>query len=669
MPTAKNAKPAKVKRQRVAAEGGFQAEGKAVARGEEPHDPAAASPPNTKQLFDASNIELQRRMRFNPLRMLDPERLSLALDNFQIGILRDAAMLWEAMVQRDDTLITVKNHLEESIASKDWGVFKRPNIPESQEVEASRHAACLQYFYDHVVATDAFDRNERGGKERLIKHVMRADSYYYCAQHFAWKPEPGKMVDVEGADAVPVISAEVEYVPLWYFENTSGTLRFLPFGGFGITGEEMNFDGEWMVTVGRGVMFAACIAYMFKRLTFQDWTIYNERYAQNKVVGMTTASEESPQGQAMADVVAKFNSDMGLVFYECAAADKPPISLLGPQGTTSVDIFEKFLQRQDSKITVMYRGSDLSMMSRGGKGEKPTGASLQGDETDRMETACCRMVQGSLNYYVDRQVIKYCFGDGVEPLAYFGLPDMDVEDSEEIRESAGFLADRGVRVNAASIADRLGIELAGDREDALEAVGTASGDPEAQTQEETADVRDAMREDFSANSATGRAALVLLDKIEEGLRTANGTFNPGEHPRDEKGQFAALPLVSIPDEQWTGTRKELSAKANALMKTFGPETHPHVGLIHFTSDGRGETLHRQNTAHDFQAVKALPEIARRGKWMRSEPDNKGRQGVVAFHHIEARLRIGQTPYHAQLITKETEDGTVTRHKFYLHRIK
>jgi hypothetical protein len=335
-------------------------------------------------------------------------------------------------------------------------------------------------------------------------------------------------VDVEGADAVPVISAEVEYVPLWYFENTSGTLRFLPFGGFGITGEEMNFDGEWMVTVGRGVMFAACICYIFKRLTFQDWTIYNERYAQNKVVGMTTASEESPQGQAMADVVAKFNSDMGLMFYECGATDTPPISLLGPEGTTSVEIFEKFLQRQDSKITVMYRGSDLSMMSRGGKGEKPTGASLQGDETDRMETACCRMVQGSLNYYVDRQVIKYCFGEGVEPLAYFGLPDMDVEDSEEIRESAGFLADRGVRVNAASIADRLGIELAGDEEDALEAVGEAPGDPEAQTQEETADVRDAMREDFSANSAFGRAAINLLDKIEAALRTANGPFNPGE---------------------------------------------------------------------------------------------------------------------------------------------
>ncbi|HEX4085910.1 MAG TPA: DUF935 family protein [Chthoniobacteraceae bacterium] len=652
---------------KIVAEGGFQAEGSAVAKGGAPHDPAAKAPPNTEQLFDAANIELQRRMRFNPLRMLDPERLSLALDNFQIGILRDAALLWEAMVQRDDTLITVKNHLEESIASKDWGVFIKPKLPKSQEKEAARHAACLQYFYDHVVATDAFDRNERGGKERLIKHVMRADSYYYCAQHFAWKPEPGKTVDVDGADAVPVISAEVEYVPLWYFENTSGTLRFLPFGGFGITGEEMDFDGEWMVTVGRGVMFAACIAYMFKRLTFQDWTIYNERYAQNKVVGMTTASEESPQGQAMADVVSKFNSDMGLVFYECAATDKPPIQLLGPQGTTSVELFEKFLQRQDSKMTVMYRGSDLSMMSRGGKGEKPTGASLQGDETERMETACCRMVQGSLGYYVDRQVIKYCFGEGVEPLAYFGLPDMDVEDAASIRDSAGFLADRGVKVNAASVADRLGIEVAGDGEDALAPIGQATGDPDAQTQEATTDVRDALKDDFSANSAFKRAALNVLDKIDAGLRTANAFH--ADQPRDEAGRFASLPLVSIPDEGWTGSRKEMSDRANKVMLGFNTESHPKLGNIHFTAQGRGETLHRQHTAHEFQAVQALPQIARQGKWTKSEPDLKGRQDVKAFHTVESRLRIGSTPYHAQMIVKESKDGTAMSHKFYLHRIK
>jgi hypothetical protein len=516
--------------------------GTAKAKGGAPRDvkPGNVAPPNTEQLFDAANIELLRRMRFNPLRMLDPERLSLSLDNFEIGILRDAAMLWDAICLRDDTLIVVKNHLEESVASKDWSVLKRTGLSDAEEKEAARHAACLKYFYDHIVASDAFDRNERGGKERVIKHMMRAESYRYAVQHIVWKPEPGKTVEIEGGgERVPVISAELEYVPLWYFENCSGTLRFLPFGGFGITGQDMDWDGEWMVTVGRGVMFAASICYVFKRMTFQDWTIYNERYAQNKVVGQTTASADSPQGQAMASVIQEFNGDQAIVLYESEVTENLPIQLLGPQGTTSVELFEKFLNRQDSKMTVMYRGSDLSMMSRAGKGERPTGASLQGDETEKMETSCCRMIQGALHDGLSRKVIKYCFGADVEPLAYFGLPEIDEEDISETRESAGFLADRGAKVKMDPLAARLGIELAVDGEDALEPIGEAQGaqDPQASTEEATGAVKQAIRADFSANSASGpfqTAALKLLEKIEQAHRTANANAN-----HDGRGRFAA----------------------------------------------------------------------------------------------------------------------------------
>jgi phage gp29-like protein len=510
-------------RQRTAAEGGFQAEGRAVARGGRPLDPSKGGAPNTEQLLDAANIELQRRMRFNPLRTLDPERLSMALDQFEIGILREAAMLWEAMAQRDDTLITVKNHLEESVAAKDWSVLKKPGLTGKRLQEAVRHQACLEYFYDSLVATDAFDRNERGGRPRLIKHMMRAESFRYSMGHIVWTPKPGKMIEVKGSASVPVISADIEYVPLWYFENTSGTMRFLPFGGFGITGQEMDWNGEWMVTTGRGLMFAASICYTFKRLAFQDWMVYNERYGQNKVVGQTTASEDSTQGQAMTEIVRRFNSDAAICFFEREITDKLPIQLLGPSGEVTVDLFQRLVDRQDRKMTVMYRGSDLSTMSRGGKGERPVGASMQGDETDRMETACCRMIQSTCNYFLDRQVIRYCFGEGVEPLAYFGLPDMDIEDCPDIRESAGFLADRGAKVKAEQIADRLGIEIAAEGELALLSIvaAAAAADPAAGEQAETTDVRRALGVDFSANAALRIQANRLLDSIDEGLRTAN----------------------------------------------------------------------------------------------------------------------------------------------------
>jgi phage gp29-like protein len=443
---------------------------------------ASIEPPRTGELFSPAEIKMQRQMRVNPLPMLNPSNLGLWLDQFDIGMLRAAAMVWDAMCKRDDTLITVKPQLENAIASKDWGIFR---VEGADEVEAARHEAALEYFYGNLTATDAFDRNERGGQDKLLEQMARAESFFYAPHHIVYRPMPGKMIEVEGAAPVPALTATFEYVPLWYFENTTGQLRFLKDGGFGVDGEALDWaNGEWMVTTGRGLMFAASICYTFKRLTFQDWTIFNERYASPKVIGMTPASETSPQGQAMATVIANFNGDQGIALYESQVSDKPPISLLGPEGTVSVEIFEKFVDRQDRKMSAMYRGGDLSTQSRGGQGEKPLGASLQGDEGDAMEKGACRRIAGVCQEFIDRQVIRFCFGEGVEPLAYFGLPDMDVEDTKELRESAGFLADRGVKVSAPKVADRLGVELVSPNEkedEALEPIKTptATGDSKA----------------------------------------------------------------------------------------------------------------------------------------------------------------------------------------------
>src|ERR1043166_4799542 len=80
-------------------------------------------PPKTDTLFNADSIKFQRQMRVNPLPMLDPASLGIALDQFDTGMLRQAALLWDAMCRRDDTLVLVKPQLENAIASQDWGVF------------------------------------------------------------------------------------------------------------------------------------------------------------------------------------------------------------------------------------------------------------------------------------------------------------------------------------------------------------------------------------------------------------------------------------------------------------------------------------------------------------------------------------------------------------------
>jgi phage gp29-like protein len=416
------------------------------------------APPKTEPLFDADSVKMLRMMRVNPLPMLDPQSLGVALDQFDTGMLRMAALLWDAMCRRDDTLVTVKPQLENEVASRDWGIFP---VKGADEKEAARHVAALEYFYNNLTATDAFDRNERGGRDKLIEQMMQADSFKYAVHHLVWRPQPGKMIDVDGADPVPALTATLEYVPLWFFENTTGQLRFLKDGGFGVDGVELDWEsGEWMVTAGRGLMFAASICYTFKRLTFQDWTIFNERYAQNKVVGTTPGDENSSQARSLRAVLENFNSDQAILITEFAGdASKPPIALLGPTGTASVEIFEKFIDRQDRKLSSMYRGNDLSMMSRGGRGENPTGASLQEDEGDAMLRGACRRIAGTCQEFIDRTVIRFCFGEDVQPLAYFGLPELDKDDVAQLRESAGFLADRGARVSLPDTAERLGVQL------------------------------------------------------------------------------------------------------------------------------------------------------------------------------------------------------------------
>jgi hypothetical protein len=498
---------------------------------------------NTEQIFDPAAVTLQRRMRFNPLRMLSPENLSLALDQFDIGILRLAAILWDAMIRRDDTLSFTVPQFENSIAGKPWGVFKRKNV---NPTEAARHAAALEYYYSNVVAVNAFDRNERGDRHLLLKQMGSAFAHRYAVHHFVWKPQPGKMiqVDADGAAPVPALTAEMEYVPLWYFENTTGTLRFLPFGGFGAVGQEMDFNGEWMCTTGPGMMFAASICYTFKRLTFQDWTVFNERYAQQKVIGQTPESRDSVQGQAMAQIVNEFNSDQGIVLYGSQPGDKSPISLLGPSGTVSVDLFERFLDRQDRKMTVMFRGSDLRNMSR----EKDvTGVSAQSDETEAMELAHCANIASACRTFIDRQVIRYCFGEGVEPLAYFGLPDMNEEDAKQLRESAGFLSDRGVLVEADTVAERLGVTLTTDPEKALQpSSGPAAGgldeldelDVDLSGERPGSEKEPARR---TGNAKAGRLEQLIL----QALRTRNAGNSDGARKGWEKRQRAVHGLKAM----------------------------------------------------------------------------------------------------------------------------
>jgi len=83
-------------------------------------------------------------------------------------------------------------------------------------------------------------------------------------------------------------------------------------------------------------------------------------------------------------------------------------------------------------------------------------------------------------------------------------------------------------------------------------------------------------------------------------------------------------FVEIPDEQWTGTPKEMHKRADTIMRGFTSARHPQLGEVHFTGKGRSKTLFDKRTPHEFQSVQALPQIVEEGTLISSQPDRQNR---------------------------------------------
>jgi phage gp29-like protein len=584
---------------------------------------AAPPVPTGGEFITPERVIMSLRQRFNPIRILTPELLSVQLDQMTRGYLWPIMRTWDAMEKRDDRLSSVCPKRFSAVSRYGIEVVTREK---SAAAEAQKEA--LEFFFDNCRTQNALDENEVGGVRSLLSQMARAIGMRYVCHEILWEPR------LNG------LTATFRLAPPWYFECLTGRLRFLE-QDFVYYGADMPPD-RWLVTVGAGIMEASSVAYMFKWMPLKDWVNYTEKYGMPGLLGECNGAYGSPEWKAMVTMLQNFGQDWAAVMSLGSKITPINAAVAGEAP------FKPLVDQCDKAMTILWRGSDLGTMSHSGQGQGQ-GASLQQSETDVMTEDDALWLGETLNTQIVPRILQYTFGTD-EALVELRVMTAEKRDKNQDLAAIQVLGPAGVPFAVDAMLERFDFPTPDEGDELLVFPPTAEPGEPAPDDSET------------SNSAVARA-IARLDM------TISNAWQESAHPRKEDGTFVSLPLVSIPDEQWTGARAELSSRANALMKTFGPERHPRVGLIHFTSDGRGETLHRQRTPHEFQAVKALPEIARRGRWMRSEPDNKGRQGVVAFHHIEARLRIGQTPYHAQLITKETEDGTVTRHKFYLHRIK
>ena len=171
---------------------------------------------NVNTHIHSNRLRRALRWRFNPVRNLTVDQLAAQLDAFDAGYLREAAETWEIIERRDDILRSVIPKRKKAIARHGWVVLPAQDLQPGEETQARKHAAALEYFYRNLECSNAVDSNERGGFSLLVRQMMDAVGKRYAVHEIIWRPK---------ADGT--LTASLRFVPLSFFENTTGQLRFL----------------------------------------------------------------------------------------------------------------------------------------------------------------------------------------------------------------------------------------------------------------------------------------------------------------------------------------------------------------------------------------------------------------------------------------------------------
>lgn len=388
---------------------------------------------------EMDNLGLRwRQIRFNPLRSLTPARLANALDSSAAGWLRDAALIFESVEQREAIVRSVMTKRRAAVARRDWQII----TPDPDHPDAEAHKATLNYFYNNLSVTDATDLNVRTGMSGLLRQMMDAIIQRYAAHEIIWK-ETG-----EG------LTAELRRVPMYFFENRSGRLRFV--------GPENRAEGiplekdGWMITSAAGLGEALSICYMFKRLAIQDALAFSEKFSVPGVLGRTTAAKDTPEGNAMRDSVLEYANEWIGVNYSDDGTIKDPIQVIQTAESGGALPSMTLAEYMDRMIACLVRGGDASTLMK----ENGNGSSLQQKETDSLLEDDCALVSETLQTQLDRLVIRIVHGDE-SPAAYIVVnPPSSRILANDLAIDEG-LARLGVKQRPGDLAERYGRELAG----------------------------------------------------------------------------------------------------------------------------------------------------------------------------------------------------------------
>lgn len=248
------------------------------------------------------------------------------------------------------------------------------------------------------------------------------------------------------------LTAELRFVPLWFFENTTGKLRFLekPYGLEGVPLKE----GAWLVTVGQGVMKACASAWMRKSLALSDWSDYSGSYGKPGIIASTSAARGSDQFTSMEEALSDFLTSKNIVVN--AMENLKVVDLASKNAS-----FQELVDRMDRLMSALWRGSDLSTISRA----EGYGASVQYGETQILEEDDGALITETLRKNIDRFVIEYTFG----PKAGVTVQQTPRRGTQQDMLVDRFLMEAGMPLSVSDAAKRYGRATADPGEPTLKA--------------------------------------------------------------------------------------------------------------------------------------------------------------------------------------------------------
>ncbi len=370
------------------------------------------------------------RSRFNPIKNLRPETVIRALDAFQEGRLSSAANLFEAILERDDTICCLNLKRKKSISRLDYEI-----VPLENSRKARTQQKALANFYETLETKSYTDKNISGGIRLLVSQMMDSVAMKYAVHKINFE---------QNQDS---IRGTLEQYSLALFENTSGKLRKLERANQLTAGRELN-ETEWMVTCGDGLMLPSSIAYVYKHLPLRDWLIYCERNGMPGIKAKTNAFPDSPQWESAKNAVSQFGAEFFAVLSEGTDIEAIDVS------SKSQLPYKEIIERMDRMLCALWRGSDLSTIS----GANQIGASAQWYENTLIEEDDAANINETLNKNIDAKVIQILFGN--EPvLAKFKLKLPDYEEKKFELDIIERLAKLGLKLDPVELAKKFAFPI------------------------------------------------------------------------------------------------------------------------------------------------------------------------------------------------------------------